>query len=132
MRLDSPAVALSVHRRNPRRVVASLAQGPPVLLDFAAGAMRSLPLVPTGAMQWHACMHPALHVHYECTTRCDTVLTSGQHAGILACLHLALHAPARQRNRCVILPALSHVETEQNGLCLSSSAAQKALGASRR
>ncbi len=46
--LDSPAVALSVDRRDPRQVVASLAQGPPVLLDFVTGSVTALPTIAAG------------------------------------------------------------------------------------
>ena len=48
-RLEGPALALSLDRRDPRQVIASLAQGPPVVLDLRSGTAIPLPVVPTGA-----------------------------------------------------------------------------------
>lgn len=69
--LDSPAVALSVDRRDPRQVIASLAQGPPVLLDFATGSMTTLPTVTAGGRQRKGLpaplkAHPRLKFPYAC------------------------------------------------------------------
>ena len=46
--LEGPALALSLDRLDPRQVIASIAQGPPVLLDLRSGDSRPLLVVPTG------------------------------------------------------------------------------------
>ena len=48
-RLEGPALALSLDRQDPHQVIASLAQGPPVVLDLRSGTATALPVVPTGA-----------------------------------------------------------------------------------
>lgn len=46
--LDSPAASLSLDRRDPKQAIASLAQGPPVLVDLGSGDMTPLPIIPPG------------------------------------------------------------------------------------
>jgi hypothetical protein len=47
--LQSPAASLSLDRRDPKQAIASLAQGPPLLVDLGSGEMTPLPLIPAGA-----------------------------------------------------------------------------------